>query len=314
MIMTPLSFFYGLNVISYLYDASLLLYDEKLSTKQKIFGIVPRALGIVVDSSLLAKGSTSFLTKTSSAITATLPAADALAYDSSYVDAGLALVANASRLGSDRLPKGAALLISSAAEKKPLFVQGCKTTANLYKTHKNNIKTSLPDTESYRKRIQEKKEQFLTDLKIQENNLQQVIQNYYDILNNVSADNFGSIPYYYMNRPEFQKRTCRISLKTIREAIVIRKTKTSPPIYYECDDLSGWFKLYRERNSPPSWPKSIPFNRDAITIDKAETSQITESLQKALDKTLSSPKELEEIKIAIIALQEIEKDLATKKT
>lgn len=310
--MTPLSLFYGLNILSYLHDSYLLLCDEKLTTNQKLLAIVPRTLGIVVDSSLLARGSGSLLTEASSLVSATLPAVDALAHDSSFIDAGLSVAANASRLGDSRLPKGTALLISSVAEKKPLFARGCKMTTDWYKTHKNNI--SLPDTASYQKRIQEKKAQFLTDLKEQENLIQEIIQSYYDILDNVSADNFGAIPYYYINRPEFQKRTCRISLKAIREAIVIRKTKTSPPIYYECDRLSSWFKMHRKKILPPSWPKSIPFNRDIIIVDKLETVQITEILQKALDQTLSSPKELEEIKIAIVALREIEKDLATKKT
>lgn len=312
--MTPLNFFYGLNILSYLHDSYLLFCDEKLTVNQKICAIVPRTLGIVVDSSLLTKGSGGLLADASSLISATLPAADALAHDSSFVDAGLSVAANASLLGANRLPAGTALLISSVAEKKPLFAKGCKMTADWYTTRKNNIKISLPNTESYRKRMEEKKAQFLTDLKTEEDLIQETIQSYYDILDNVSANNFGSIPYYYVNRPEFQKRICKISLQAVREAIVIRKTKTSPPIYYECDGLSSWFKCHRERKAPPSWPKSIPFNRDVIIVDKAETAQITETLQKALNRTLSNPKELEEIKIAIVALQEIEKDLATKKT
>ncbi len=135
------------------------------------------------------------------------------------------------------------------------------------------------------------------------------MQDYQNIINNATAESFGSIPYCYINRPEFTKRKCRISKELVREAVVVREI--SLPIYYECDKLSGWYK--HERRPPPAWPKSRPFNRDVIVVDKAETAQITEALQKALDQTQNNPEELEAIKIGFLALQEVLKNFVPPK-
>lgn len=313
--MTPLNFFYGLNIIAYIHDSYLFLYDEKLSTKQKIWGILPRAFGFAIDCSMLSTNSSSkLLGKASSSINALLPASDAVAKESSYIDAGCAVAANVSRLGTGKLPEGFVMLVTSAVDKQPIFKKGCLAAVDLCKSYgSNNLEISLPDTERIRLRIQEAKTQYLAYFQTEEIKLvfiQQDIQNYQNILNNVSADHFGSIPYYYANRPEFRKRKCRISNQIVREAIVIKKTNL--PIYYECDHLSGWYK-YKRGTFPPAWPPSILFNRDAIIVDKVETAQITESLQKALDQTQNNPEELESVKIGLTALQELLKDFTTPK-
>ncbi|MGL4539605.1 MAG: hypothetical protein ACRCU0_01325 [Candidatus Rhabdochlamydia sp.] len=96
------------------------------------------------------------------------------------------------------------------------------------------------------------------------------------------ATSFGQIPCILFYREEFQKRRCTITNQPIREAVVIRETPTSSPIYYEYNNLSNWFS--QKGDTPPlNWPESIPFDRDAIVIDQAETIQITEDLQKALN-------------------------------
>ncbi|MGL5626552.1 MAG: hypothetical protein ACRDDW_03410 [Candidatus Rhabdochlamydia sp.] len=99
------------------------------------------------------------------------------------------------------------------------------------------------------------------------------------IINNELADTFKRIPCILFDREEFQRRRCSITNQPIREAVVIRET--SSLIYYDRINLSLWEAT--NDGPPPSWPESIPFDRDAIVIDQAETTQITEDLQRALN-------------------------------
>ncbi len=101
------------------------------------------------------------------------------------------------------------------------------------------------------------------------------------IINNELANTFKRIPCILFDREEFQRRRCSITNQPIREAIVVRETTTSSPIYYDRINLSLWEAI--NDSLPPSWPESIPFNCNAIVIDQAETIQITEDLQTALN-------------------------------
>ena len=203
------------------------------------------------------------------------------------------------------------MLISSLIDKRQIFKKQYENIEKIYNHYKLTT-ISLSNSEKVPERIQEEKAKFLKHLKTQGNPLgviQETMQDYQNIMNNATAESFGSIPYCYINRPEFTKRKCRISKELVREAVVAREI--SLPIYYECDKLSGWYK--HERRPPPAWPKSIPFNRDVIVVDKAETAQITKALQTALDQTQNNPEELEAIKIGFLAVQEVLKNFVPDK-
>lgn len=305
-------FLYGLNVLTYGHSIYQFCSDKDLTINQKFWGILPRALGIGVDATLLGKtGWIDLLKKTSPYVNGlAIPLCDVVAKEESCEDAVCTVFSNLVRLNGDQ---DSAMLVSSLVDKKQLFKkQYTESIEKIYNYYKLTT-ISLSNVERVPERIQEEKAKFLKYLKTQENQLgviNQTMQDYQNIINNAAAESFGSIPYYYINRPEFKERKCRISGELVREAVVIREI--SLPIYYECDSLSGWYK--RERSvPPPAWPKSMPFNRDVIVVDKAETAQITKDLQKALDQTQNNPEELEIVKIGFLAIQEVLKDFIPRK-
>ncbi|HEV3269442.1 MAG TPA: hypothetical protein VGZ69_02195 [Candidatus Rhabdochlamydia sp.] len=306
-------FLYGLNVLTYGHSIYQFCSDKDLTIKQKFWGILPRTLGIGVDAALLGKaGWIDFFKKTSPYVNGlVIPLCDVVAKEESCEDTVCTVFSNLVRLNGDQ---DSAMLVSSLVDKKQLFKkQYTESIEKLYNYYKLTT-ISLSNVERVPERIQEEKAKFLKYLKkTQENQLgviNQTIQDYQNIINNAAAESFGSIPYYYINRPEFTKRKCSISGELVREAVVIKEI--SLPTYYECDNLSGWYKRER-RVPPPAWPKSIPFNRDVIVVDKVETAQITKDLQKALDQTQNNPEELEAIKIGFLAVREALKDFILQK-
>lgn len=300
-------FLHSLNILTYGHSLYQFYSDENLSPWQKFCGTIPRALGILVDSSILRKtGNLTCLKVISPHINGVVvPLVDTFAKEESYEDAVCTTLSNLVRLNGDQ---ETAMLISSLIEKRQIFKKQYENIYNYYKL----TEISLSNPKKVPERIQEEKAKFLKYLKTQENPLgviEQTMKAYQNIINNATAESFGSIPYCYMSKPEFTKRKCRISKELVREAVVVREINL--PIYYECDKLSGWYK--HERRPPPAWPKSIPFNRDVIVVDKAETDQITEDFQKALDQTQNNPEELEAMKIGFLAVQEVLKDFMKSK-
>ncbi|MEK7339083.1 MAG: hypothetical protein WBD50_08130 [Candidatus Rhabdochlamydia sp.] len=310
------NFLYGLNILAYGHSIYQFCNNKDLTIKQRICGIVPRILGVAVDSSILGKAdyrdSLSKLKQASLYINGVIfPLSDLVAKEDSYEDAFYSVLFNSLRLNAD--PE-TVMLINSLADKKQIIKNQCEETiVKIYNYYKLTI-ISLSNPEKIPERIQVEKTKFLKYLETQKNQLgviKETMQDYQNMINNAKAESFGSIPYFYMNKPEFKKRKCRISGELVREAVVVREI--SLPIYYECDNLSGWYK--RERTiPPPSWPKSMPFSRDAIVVNKDETAQITEDLQKALDQTQNNPEELEAIKIGFLAVQEVLKNFLPNKT
>lgn len=306
-------FLHSLNILTYGHSMYQFYADKDLSLSQKLWGTLPRVTGIIIDGLILGKkGNLDSLKIASPHINGVvLPLFDTFAKEESYEDAFCTAFSNLVRLNAGQ---DSAMLVSSLIEKRQIFkkyyIESIEKIYNYYKS----ATISLSNPEKALVRVQEEKIKFLKILKTQENQLgfiEQALQDYQNIINHATAESFGSIPYCYMCRPEFTKRTCRISKEPVREAIVIREI--SLPIYYECDNLSGWYKRKRATLLPPAWPKSIPFNRDAIVVDKTETAQITQDLQKALDQTQNNPEELEAIKIGFLAIQEVLKDFISQK-
>lgn len=294
-------FLHGLNILTYGHSIYQFYSNKDLSLWQKFWGTLPRIAGIAVESSILGKiGDSNSLKTVSPHINGVaLTLLDVVAKEEPYEDAFCVALSNLVRLNADQ---DSAMLISSLIDKRQIFKENIEKIYNYYKP----MTISLSNPEKSLERIQEEKVKFLKILKTQENQLdfiEQAMQDCQSIINNATAESFGSIPYCYMNRPEFTKRTCRISKKPIREAVVVREINL--PIYYECDNLSGWYKHKRATLLPPAWPKSISFNRDVIVVDKAETAQITQDLQKAIDQTQNNPEELEAMKIGFLAMREV---------
>ena len=300
-------FLHGLNVLTYGHSIYQFYSDKNLTLKQKLWGTLPRAFGMLVDVSILRKLDLNLKTVVSPGINGVIiPLVDTVAKEESFRDALCTVLPNLARLSTG---EESAMLISSLIDKRQIFKKQYEHMEKIYNYYKLTT-ISLSNPEKVPERIQEEKAKFLRYLKTQEHQpgvIKETMQDYQNIINNVSADSFGSIPYCYINRPEFTKRKCRISKELVREAVVVREI--SLPIYYECDKLSGWYK--HERRPPPAWPKSIPFNRDVIVVDKTETAQITEALQNALDQTQNNPEELEAIKIGFLAVQEVLKEFYT---
>lgn len=303
-------FLHSLNVLAYAHSIYQFYTDKNLTPMQKLVGALPRALGVIVDGSILGKIGNVHALKTFSPVISGVasPLMDIYAKESSYEESFCIACANWVRLHADQ---DSAMLVSSLIDKRQFFKKHCTKALEKMYNHYQLTKISLSHPDTLPERIQEEQVKFLKVLKTQQNKLgfiEQTMQGYQNILNKVTAESFGTIPYCYMNRAEFTKRTCSISGEPVREAVVIKQI--SLPIYYECDHLSGWYKHKRAALLPPAWPKSIPFNRDAIVVDKDETAQITEDLQKALDQTQNNPEELESIKIGFLAVQQILKDYA----
>jgi hypothetical protein len=302
------TFLHALNVFTYVHSIYQFYFDKNLTPKQKLCGTLPRIIGLAVDGAMLGRVEGRHLKIISPHIRGiALPLTDIFAKEESSEAAFCTALSNAVHLHADQ---ESAMLVNALIDKKQFFKkQYIEKIYNYYRLKK--ISLSLPET--IPERIQEKKTEFLTFLKTQDNQLgfiEQILQDYKNIMNHATAESFGTIPYCYMNRAEFIKRKCNISGELVREAVIIKEI--SLPIYYECDNLSGWYK-YKRTILPPAWPKSIPFNRDVIVVDKAETAQITKDLQKALDQTQNNPEELEAIKIGFLAAQELLKDLAYAK-
>lgn len=302
-------FLHGLNIITYAHGIYQFYCNKDLSLWQKFWGTLPRAAGIAVDGSILGvlgkMGDLNSLKIISPHINGVvLPLFDTVAKEESYEDAFCTASSNLVRLNAGQ---DSAMLVSSLIDKRQIFKK--YYSENIEKFYNKSMTISLSNPKTISERIQEEKVKFLKILKTQENQLgfiEQTLQDYQNIINNATAESFGSIPYCYRDRPEFTKRKCKISKEPIREAVVIREI--SLPIYYECDSLSGWYKHKRTTPLPPAWPKSIPFNRDVIVVDEAETTQITQDLQKALDHTQNNPEELEAMKIGFLTTQEVLKD------
>ncbi|PWU13328.1 MAG: hypothetical protein C5B45_06170 [Chlamydiae bacterium] len=306
------TFLHGLSVLTYGHSIYQFYSNKNLTLRQKIWGILPRAIGVIVESSILGKiEGLHILQKISPGINGVMiPLCNIEAKEESYEDAFCTVLSNLARLGADR---DSAMLVTSLIDKRQIFKKQYTETVEKIYNYYTWTRISLSNPERVSERIQEEKAKFLKYLETQENQLgivKETLQDYQNIMNNATAESFGSIPYCYRNRPEFTKRKCKISKEPVREAVVIKEI--SLPIYYECDNLSGWYK--HERRPPPAWPKSIPFNRDVIVVDKAETNQITEDLQKALDQTQNNPEELEAIKIGFLSVQEVLKNFLLHKT
>jgi hypothetical protein len=303
-------FLHSLNILTYGHSIYQFYSNKDLSLWQKLWGTLPRVAGIAVDGSILGKiGNLNSLKTVSPHINGVaLTLFDVVAKEEPYEDAFCTAFSNLVRLNASQ---DGAMLVSSLIEKRQIFKENVEKLYNYYKP----MTISLSNSEKVSERIQEEKVKFLKILKTQENQLdfiEQTMQDYQNIINNATAESFGSIPYCYMNRPEFTKRKCKISKEPIREAVVVREINL--PIYYECDNLSGWYKHKRTTPLPPAWPKSIPFNRDVIVVDKAETAQITQDLQKALNQTQNNPEELEAMKIGFLAIQEVLNNFISQKT
>lgn len=268
--------FFGIT--THIYESYLIFFNKQMSTWQKVCGIVPRLLGLTTDSIIFAK-----LNKQVDALKAAsfaidkviVPLADIALQDKeqSYITPMLQAAANAvglaDNLGIIHVPKELYYLndqIWNKSKASKVFL------THLYKKIMDPpIKTEVDQLIKYL--------DYLKTDPLQ--TIQKSIHDHTKIYEGASAADLSIIPYCVFQKEKLQKRTCTIRDYPIREAVVVKETPSSPPVYYELFFLLGWY--IHVGTLPKGWPESIPFTRDVIVVDKMETEQITKDLQWELD-------------------------------
>ncbi|MGL4539606.1 MAG: hypothetical protein ACRCU0_01330 [Candidatus Rhabdochlamydia sp.] len=304
------------NVVTNISDSYQIYYNENLSPWEKVCRITPRLFGFAADSALLASPACSSIKSTDlNKLRAVSATSNATGFVSditfskepiSFKNAAnmaISVVQVVDQTGIVSIPKKA---LSMGAETFSLVIS-LHEIVSKRESIKKVLLTFVKDLDvpNYEQRLEQAITELVEHMKsTKEKNwlryMKNVVKDCEKILNNRPVAAFGGIPYVFLKREEFQRRRCTITNQPIREVVAIKETLTSSPIYYELNNLSIW--LVQEGDTPPlNWPESIPFDRDAITVDKAETSQIKQTLQKVLDGIPNDLIEQENIKIKLIA-------------
>ncbi|MGL5263701.1 MAG: hypothetical protein ACRDAI_03880 [Candidatus Rhabdochlamydia sp.] len=305
------------NVVTNISDSYQIYYNENLSPWEKVCRITPRLFGFAADSALLASPSCSSIKSADlNKLRAVSVTSNATGFISditfskepiSYKNAANMAINVAQVIDQTGIVSISGKALFLAAETFSLAIslheivskrESIKKVALTFiknlnlPNHEQSLEQAIIDLVEHMKTTKE--ENWKTCI-------QNVIEDCKKILDNEPVSTFGRIPYPFLNRKEFQKRKCMITNRLILEAVVIKETITSSRIYYEYNNLSSWYN--RKRGIlPPEWPKTLPFNRDTITIDHSETAQITEALQAALESTQNDPIKQENIRITLTAI------------